>query len=82
MRKLDLLGLLTAVRGQAGFLEAQVQVSQEDEDHVLVTASWASPAHFERWRESAATAEVLRALGPLLRGEPRAELYRVVDAIG
>jgi heme-degrading monooxygenase HmoA len=82
LRELDRLGVLAVVREHAGFLDGQVLLSYEDEDHVLVTSSWASSEHYERWQRSGARDRLARELEPLLGAEPRSELYHVVDAIG
>ncbi len=82
LTELDRLEMLVAARAQAGFLSAEVQVPFDDEDHVLVVGAWSSPEHYERWRDSAMRADLLRELGPLLAEKPKASLYHVVDAVG
>ena len=79
--ELDRLEVFVAVRAQPGFLAAAVLVSDDDADRVLVEGSWASPEHFERWRESPTRNEMLRGVRHLLAGEPALGVYHLVDAI-
>jgi quinol monooxygenase YgiN len=81
LRELDRLEVSVAVRDQPGFLALEVLVPEGDGDAVLVAGSWASPEHYERWRESPARAELVQGLRHLLAGEPEARVYHVVDAI-
>lgn len=81
LKLLDRLEVLTAKRGQPGFLAAEIQVPVEDDERVLVWSSWASREHYERWLGSPAGAEMLREIRRLLTAEPESRVYRVVAAI-
>lgn len=81
LRTLDGLAVLAAKRGQPGFLAAEIQLPFEDDERLLVTSSWASREHYERWLGSSASQEMLREIRKLLAGEPVWQVYQVVDAI-
>jgi quinol monooxygenase YgiN len=78
---LDRLEVLTAARQQPGFLAAEVQVSSDDEDDVLVWSSWASREHYDRWLAGPLCEAMLREVGDLLDQEPELRVYHVVDAV-
>ena len=81
LESLDRLEVFVALREQPGFLAMAVLVPDEDADRVLVEGSWASPEHFERWRETPVRNEMLRGVRHLLTGEPDVTVYHVVDSI-
>ena len=75
------IDLLAAVNGQPGFLGAEVQLGVDDERHVVVTSSWASAEHFERWRSSPAWADLLDQVQKFVSGKPVIRAFRVVDLV-
>jgi quinol monooxygenase YgiN len=79
--ELDRLEVFIAVREQPGFLSASVLVPDDNADRVLLEGSWASPEHFERWRESPSRVELLRSVRHLLADEPDVIVYQIVDTI-
>ena len=81
LRALDRLAVLAAKRGQPGFLAAEIQLPLEDDERLLVSSSWASREHYERWLGSPAGQEMLREIRRLLAEEPVWRVYQVVDAI-
>jgi len=81
LRALDRLAVLAAKRGQPGFLAAEIQLPFEDDERLLVSSSWASREHYERWLRSPAGQEMLREIRRLLAEEPVWRVYQVVDAI-
>jgi len=70
-----------AATGQPGFLAAEVQLQLDDEQHVLVTSSWASTDHFERWLASPAWPDLVGQIRGLVSGKPDIRAYRVVDVV-
>jgi quinol monooxygenase YgiN len=78
---LERLGVLGAASEQPGFLGAEMQVPLDSDDHVLVTASWASPEHYQGWLENPAREAMRPELEPLLAEEPEPRLYRVVESV-
>jgi heme-degrading monooxygenase HmoA len=81
LQELDRLEVFLAVRDQPGFLAAELLVTEDDADAVLVESSWSSPEHYERWRLSPAREGLLRELRGLVAEEPEARIYHLVDAI-
>ena len=81
LHELDRLEVFVAVRDQPGFLAASVLVPDDDSDRVLVEGSWASPEHFERWRQNPSRIEMLRSIRHLLADEPEVSVYHLVDTI-
>jgi len=75
------IDLITAATGQPGFLAAEVQLQLDDEQHVLVTSSWASTDHFERWLASPAWPDLVGQIRGLVSGKPDIRAYRVVDVV-
>ncbi len=68
-------------REQPGFLGAELQVPLDDADEVLVTATWASPEHYEGWLGSPIREAMGEEIEPLLADEPERRLYRLVETI-
>ena len=81
LNALDRLEVLTAARDQPGFLAAEAQVPFDDQDHLLVWSSWASPEHYERWLASPACTTMFREIADLLAEEPELRIYHVIDAV-
>lgn len=81
MQVLDRVEVLTAARNQPGFLAAEIQVPIEDDEHVLLWSSWASPEHHDRWLAGPAHEQMLREIGALAAEPPTIRVYRVVDAV-
>ncbi len=73
--------MLAAASDRPGFLGAELQVPYGDDDHVLITASWASREHYEAWLESPIREAVLQEVGDLLAEEPEASVYHVVESV-
>jgi len=81
MEVLDRVEVLTAVRNQPGFFAAEIQIPMDDEEHLLVWSSWASPEHHDRWLTGPACEQMLREIGDLAAEPPVVRVYRVVDAV-
>lgn len=62
MQVLDRVEVLTAARNQPGFLAAEIQVPIDDDEHVLLWSSWASPEHHDRWLAGPAHEQMLREI--------------------
>ena len=75
------IDVLTAVNRQPGFVGAEIQLGVDDRQHVLMTSSWASKEHFERWQASPAWAELLDQVQSLVSRKPIARAFRVVDLV-
>ncbi len=81
MHAFERLGVLAAASERPGFLGAELQVPYDDEDHLLVTASWASREHYGAWLESPIREALLQEVENLLVEEPDPRVYHVVESV-
>jgi len=81
IRALDRLELLAAARQQPGFLGAEIQLSAEDENQLLLWSAWASPEHHERFLAGPDYEQMLRETKDLREDMPDVGVDRVVDAV-
>ena len=77
---LERLGVLALAGGHPGLLGIEAAASVDDEDDIVILGSWASPAHYERWRASPDHGRLLQELSPLLTTEPEARVYRIAES--
>ena len=82
LRELDRLGLFVVMSDQPGLLRVEALVAEDDEDHILVDASWSSQELFARWQSSDRRRSVLSSLDRLLESEPVGAFFRLADAFG
>jgi quinol monooxygenase YgiN len=74
----DRLGIFAAAREQDGFLAAELQISLDDADELVVTATWARPEAYDGWLANPIRAELGAQLEPLLDGDPEPRTYLIV----
>jgi quinol monooxygenase YgiN len=72
---------LTASFEQLDLLGIDILVPLDDPEVVLVTATWPSPAHADRWFAGPGWTRMSLALAPFLAAEPHWHVYRLVDAV-
>jgi quinol monooxygenase YgiN len=73
------LQILEKASRQAGFISSEVHVPIDDEDLVLVTATWASPEAYSGWLENPVREEMRPDLEALAAGEPESRVYEIVE---
>jgi quinol monooxygenase YgiN len=56
-------------------------VPVDNDDHVLVTATWTSPEHYAGWLENPIREAMRSELEPLLADEPEPLVYHVVATV-
>jgi heme-degrading monooxygenase HmoA len=66
---------------QPGFLRAELQVPIDDDDHVLVTADWSSPAAYQGWLDNPVRESMREEMMALLTREPEGRVYQVVASV-
>ena len=81
VQTLDRLEVLTAARGQPGFLAAEIQASVEDQNRLLVSSSWASREHHERWRTGRVCQDMFRQIAEFVAADPDVRVFQVIDAV-
>ena len=75
-REICRLGYLAVeITQEPGFLRIRCVVNIRDPQQVLVSQEWGSRAAFDAWFTSAARAELLRQLAPLMEGDWQIDVY-------
>jgi len=75
------LQILEKASRQEGFISCEVQVPVDDDDHVLVTATWTSPDAYRGWLENPVREEMRPDLEALAVGEPESRVYEIVETL-
>lgn len=75
------LRVLEKASRQEGFISCEVQVPVDDDEHVLVTASWTNPGAYRGWLENPVREEMRRELEQLTAAEPESRVYEIVEAL-
>jgi quinol monooxygenase YgiN len=73
--RLDVLREASAV---PGFVAAELQVSADGSDELLVTATWESAAAYDTWLESPVRERMRPVLEELLAEPPAGRVYELV----
>ncbi len=81
LRILERLGVLAVASEQPGFLGVEVAASVDDEDDIVIVGFWASPEHYERWREGPLPGQLIEQIEDLLTTAPVNRVYHVVEAV-
>lgn len=76
----DRLQVLEKASRQEGFIACEVQVPTDGDDHVLVTALWASPDAYRGWLENPVREEMTGELEELTAADPEPQVYEIVEA--
>lgn len=72
------LQILEKASRQEGFISSEVQVPVDDDDHILVIATWTSPDAYRGWLENPVREEMRPELEKLADGEPESRVYEIV----
>ena len=75
------LQVLEKASRQEGFVSCEVQVPVDDDEHVLVTALWASPEAYQGWLDNPVREEMRPALDELAAADPEPRVYEIVEAL-
>jgi quinol monooxygenase YgiN len=75
------LGVLREASRVAGFRDAELHLSADDEDELLVTATWDDDAAYSAWLESPVRERMRPELDELLAAEPVPRVYRLDHAV-
>lgn len=75
------LQVLEKASRQEGFVSCEVQVPADDDEHVLVTALWASPEAYQGWLDNPVREEMRPALDELAAADPEPRVYEIVEAL-
>jgi heme-degrading monooxygenase HmoA len=75
------LRVLERASEQEGFLGSELQVPVDDDEHVLVTATWASPEAYRGWLDNPVREEIGAELEPLVAAEPEPRVYTIVHSV-
>ena len=73
------LEILREASAIPGFVRAELQIATDDEDELLVTASWESAAAYAAWLESPVRERMRPALEALLAESPTPRVYELVQ---
>jgi heme-degrading monooxygenase HmoA len=74
LRRFDELGVLEAASTVPGYLGGERTPAPGDDDAVIVTARWESPAAYDAWLADPRRPVLSAAIEPLLTGEPESRL--------
>ena len=75
------LEILEKASRQEGFISSEVQVPVDDDDHIVVTATWTSPDAYRGWLENPIREEMRPELERLAAGEPESRVYEIVKTL-
>ena len=75
------LRVLEKASRQEGFIACEVQIPTDDDEHVLVTALWASPDAYRGWLENPVRDEMTEELQQLTAADPEPRVYEIVQAL-
>lgn len=75
------LRILEAASGHDGFINAELQISHDDPDEVLVTATWSSADAYQQWLDNPIRAKFQAELEPLLVEPPEPRIYEIVREV-
>jgi quinol monooxygenase YgiN len=75
------LQILEKASRQEGFISSEVQVPVDDDDHIVVTATWTSPDAYRGWLENPIREEMRPELEKLAEGEPESRVYEIVETL-
>ena len=77
----DTTGLRALLEEQRGLLSAELSVSLDDPDEMVLVGEWASREQLERWAAGPVPGGLLEAAAELSVAEPEQRAYRVVESV-
>lgn len=77
----DAASLRALVEQQRGLLSAELAVSLDDPDEMLLVGEWASREQLERWAGGPVPGGLLDGAAELSVAEPEQRAYRVVESV-
>lgn len=77
----DASALRAIVQEQRGLLSAELSVSLDDPDEMLLVGEWASREQLERWMGGPLPGGLIDAAAELALEEPEQRAYRVVESV-
>jgi len=75
------LNVLELASRQEGFVSSELQVPTDDDEHVLVTALWTSPAAYQGWLDNPVRETMRADLEELAAADPEPKVYEIVAAV-
>jgi quinol monooxygenase YgiN len=77
----DAASLRALLEEQRGLLSAELAVSLDDPDEMLLVGDWASAEQLARWADGPVPGGLLDAAAELSVAEPEQRAYRVVESV-